>query len=68
MISYEARNTRGVVVRTFGDAASAIRWAKAHSHSLGQLDAFAVEIIRRERLLTDEPEITTARQIKRRAS
>lgn len=61
MISYEVRNTRNVLVRTFGDAKSAIGWAKAHSHALGELNAYAVETIRRERLLTAEPEITTAR-------
>jgi hypothetical protein len=70
MISYEVRNTRGVVVRTFGDAkmARSMGQGSLARHWLGQLDAYAVETIRRERLLTDEPEITTARQIKRRAS
>jgi hypothetical protein len=71
-LTYEVRNTRNVLIRTFGDAKAAINWAKAHSDVLtGSKDglaAYAVETIRRERLLTDEPEITTARQIKRRAS
>jgi hypothetical protein len=72
MISYEVRNTRGLVVRTFGAADQALGWAKTHSEALTDtkdgLQAYAVEIIRRERLLTAVPEITTARQRRRAAS
>ena len=57
MITYEVRNARGVLVRTFGAPDQAIGWAKAHSHALGELHAFAVETIVRERLLTETPAI-----------
>lgn len=57
MINYEVRNARGTVIRTFGDPTSALAWAKAHSPALcddgGHLQAYAVETIRRERLLTE---------------
>lgn len=65
MINYEVRNYRGVVVRTFGTADHALGWAKAHSHALGDLQAFAVETILRERLLTAEPEIAAERTLRR---
>ena len=61
MINYEVRNSRGVVVRTFGDPRSALQWAKAHSPALCDagvaLQAYAVETIRRERLILEEPVI-----------
>jgi hypothetical protein len=69
-MTYHVRNPRGVVVRTFGDATSAIQWAKAHSEALAgkdqYLSAYAVETIVRERLLTAEPEIVQARARVRR--
>lgn len=69
MISYEVRNARtDRLVRTFGAAKDALAFATAHSEALGALQAYAVETIRRERLLTAEPEITTARQRQRAAS
>lgn len=66
-LSFEVRNARtGRLVRTCGDAQMAIDWAKAHSHALGELQAWAVERIIRERLLTDEPETGTVRNLRPR--
>jgi hypothetical protein len=57
-ISFQVRNTRtGRLVRTFGAADKALDWAKAHSEALGGLEAVAVEIITRERVLTETPVI-----------
>lgn len=65
-LSFEVRNSRTQrLVRTFGDAKAAVEFATAHSEALGALAAYAVEIVRRERLLTAEPEITVARRIVR---
>jgi hypothetical protein len=66
VISFEVRNSRtGTLVRTFGDAKTAVEWATAHSSVLGTLAAYAVETIRRERLLTAEPEIAAARTLRK---
>jgi hypothetical protein len=64
-IHYEVRRGLAVITKR-DDPAAALSFAEIHSHFPGQLQVYVVE--HRERLLTDEPEITTARQIKRRAS
>lgn len=57
MIQIEARNARtGVVVCTFGAAEDAFGFCRDRK-DLGELEVFAVETIRRERLLTEAPAI-----------
>jgi hypothetical protein len=66
MINYHVKNARtGRVVRTFSGPKLAVDFAKAHSgDALGDLQAFAVETIIRERLLTGEAETGTVRTLR----
>lgn len=61
-LSYEVRNRVGRVVHTFNTPDLALEFAAGKAALFdGVLTAHAVETIRRERLLTAEPEIAQAR-------
>jgi hypothetical protein len=55
-LNIEVRNRLGITVCTFEDPALAFKYAASRS-DLGPLHVYAVETIRRERLLTEPPVI-----------